>query len=83
MLPVALAGTLLSAASPAGAVTTAEPSITVLSPVADSTIPLGDVSVRMAVDLGDEASGRVDVTLGTTSPALRSSRPGPATTAAR
>ncbi|MFC0626445.1 hypothetical protein [Kribbella deserti] len=41
-----------------------EPSVTVLSPVADSTIPLGEVSVRMAVDLAGEPSGRIDVTLG-------------------
>ncbi|TDW61139.1 hypothetical protein [Kribbella pratensis] len=40
------------------------PSVAVLSPVIGSTVALGDVPVTLAVDLGGEASGRVDVSLG-------------------
>ncbi|GAB3824057.1 hypothetical protein [Kribbella italica] len=51
-------------AATAAASAAAEPSVTVLSPAANSTVPLGDLTVRLAVDLGGESSGRVDVTLG-------------------
>ncbi|WP_427888156.1 hypothetical protein ACQHIV_33775 [Kribbella sp. GL6] len=40
-----------------------EPSVAVVSPAANSSLPLGDVPVTVAVDLGGAASGRVDVTL--------------------
>lgn len=40
------------------------PSVAVVSPVIGSTVALGDVPVTLAVDLGGEASGRVDVSLG-------------------
>ncbi|GAA1557151.1 hypothetical protein GCM10009789_08120 [Kribbella sancticallisti] len=65
--PVALAAVgLTSALAPAGAVAnaTAEPSVSVLTPVIDSTIGMGDLPVKVAVDLGGAASGRLDVTLG-------------------
>jgi hypothetical protein len=41
-----------------------QPSVTVLNPVADSTIPLGDVPVKVAVDLGGETAGHLDVSIG-------------------
>ncbi|GAA1529294.1 hypothetical protein [Kribbella lupini] len=63
VLSLGLVAFVLPAAT-AAASAVAEPSVTVLSPAADSTVPLGDLAVRMAVDLGGESSGRVDVTLG-------------------
>jgi hypothetical protein len=41
-----------------------EPSVTVLSPVIDSTIALGDIPVKMAVDLGGGTAGHLDVSIG-------------------
>ncbi|MGC4942509.1 hypothetical protein [Kribbella sp. DT2] len=66
-LPAVLSFGLVAFALPAAtaaASVAAEPSVTVLSPAADSTVPLGDLAVRMAVDLAGEPSGRVDLTLG-------------------
>ncbi|TCC43358.1 hypothetical protein [Kribbella sindirgiensis] len=40
------------------------PTVTVDSPAVDSTVALGDLPVKMSVELGGEASGRVDVSLG-------------------
>lgn len=48
----------------AEAQTAGEPSVTVISPVAESTNALGDVPVKMTVDLAGATSGRVDVSLG-------------------
>jgi hypothetical protein len=55
---------LVATAGIAPASAAAEPTVTLLSPEVGSTVALGDVPVKLAVDLGGEPSGRVEVSLG-------------------